>query len=115
MSFKETLVDDLTNSFFNTNEFGEEVVLVRGNTRKTISGLYDEQALNGESVGAEIDAISHRPRLFVSASDLPNGKPGKGDKFILSATPFHSALTLTARDFVFEKDGVVIYELQVAR
>lgn len=113
MPFKENLVNDLRDSFFNTDEFGEDVVLVRGGREYNLQGLYDEQSLDGSSIGAEVEAISHRPRLFVTAADLPDGKPVKGDRFSLSKTPFHSALTLVARDFVFEKDGVVIYELQV--
>ena len=36
-------------------------------------------------------------------------RPAKNDKFVLSANQFHSALTLIANDFVFEKDGVVVY------
>lgn len=113
MSFKDSLINDLNNSFFNRNEFGEDVVLIRNGQQYSLQGLYDEQSLDGSSIGAEVEAISHRPRLFVTAADLPNGKPVKGDRFSLSKTPFHSALTLVARDFVFEKDGVVIYELQV--
>lgn len=111
MSFKDSLINDLHDSFFNTNEFGEDVVLIRNGERKTIPGLYDEQSLDGSSIGAEVEAISHRPRLFVTAADLPNGKPVKGDRFELSKTPFHKSLKLIAKDFVFEKDGVVIYEL----
>lgn len=113
MSFKDTLIDDLHDSFLATSDFGEDVVLTRNGVEYTIPGLYDEQSLDGAAIGAEVEAISHRPRLFVTAADLPNGKPVKGDKFTLSATPFHSALTLVAKDYVFEKDGVVVYEMQV--
>lgn len=115
MSFKDSLINDLNNSFFNKNEFGEEVTLVRNGTKVSLSALYDEQSLDGSSIGAEVEAISHRPRLFVTAADLPNGKPVKGDRFELNQTPFHSKLFLVAKDFVFEKDGVVIYELQVVK
>ena len=113
MSFKDVLVDDLHDSFLNRDEFGEDVVLTRNGEEFTLQGLYDEQSLDGASIGAEVEAISHRPRLFVAASDLPNGEPRKGDIFELSATPFHKAITLEAKDYVFEKDGVVVYELQV--
>lgn len=115
MSFKDDLIKDLSTSFLSENDFGEKVTLVRKGERIEILGLYDEPSLDGQSIGAEVDAISHRPRLFVSSASLPDGKPAKGDKFILSSTPFHKAMTLSARDFAFEKDGVIVYDLQVVR
>jgi len=115
MSFKDQLVNDLNQSFFNTNDFGENVVLFRNGEQYVLQGIYDEQSLGDSSIGGEVEAISHRPRLFVTASDLPNGKPVKGDKFKISKTPFHGQMTLVAKDYIFEKDGVVIYSLQVVK
>lgn len=115
MSLKDDLTTDLEEAFFREDDFAEKVTLVRNGTEYTVYGLYDEPSLDGASIGAEIDAISHRPRLFVASSKLPDRKPAKGDKVILSSTPFHDAMTLTAVDYAFEKDGTIVYDLQVVR
>lgn len=112
MSFKSQMVDDLQNVFLNTDDFGETVTLVRGGSSYAMKGLYDELPLNGEGLGGSVEAISHNPRLFVSASDIPGGAPKKGDVFVLSANEFHSARRLVAKDFESPKDGVVVYYLK---
>lgn len=112
MSFKSQMVDDLHEVFLNADDFGEAVTLVRGQATYAMNGLYDELPLNGEGLGGNIDAISHNPRLFVSASDLPGGAPRKGDVFVLSANEFHSSRRLVAKDFEFPKDGIVVYYLK---
>lgn len=112
MSFKSQMVDDLQNVFLNTDDFGETVTLVRGASSFAMKGLYDELPLNGEGLGGNADAISHNPRLFVSASDLPGGAPKKGDIFVLSSNEFHAARRLIAKDFEYPKDGVVVYYLK---
>lgn len=104
-------MDDLAGSFFNTDEFGEEVTLIRGGNSYAMKGLYDSPEVVNESVG-EVAAIAHAPRLFVRISDLPDSKPRKMDVFTLGKTPFHPAMKLSAIDFVSEKDGVVVYRLE---
>jgi len=112
MSFKSQMVDDLHEVFLNTDDFGEAVTLVRDQSTYAMNGLYDELPLNGEELGGNIDAISHNPRLFVSASDLPGGAPKKGDVFVLVANELHAARRLVAKDFEFPKDGIVVYYLK---
>ena len=114
MSFKDDLMNDLDNSFFNTDEFGEEVTLIRGGNSYAMKGLYDSPEVVNESVG-EVSAIAHAPRLFVRISDLPDSKPRKNDVFTLGITPFHPAMKLSAIDFVSEKDGVVVYRLEESK
>lgn len=114
MSFKDDLMDDLAGSFFNTDEFGEEVTLIRGSDSYAMKGLYDSPEVANESVG-EVSAIAHAPRLFVRISDLPDSKPRKTDVFMLGITPFHPAMKLSAIDFVSEKDGVVVYRLEESK
>lgn len=111
MSFKDDLMQDLNDSFFNENEFGEVVTLIRGNNSVAMRGLFDTPGLSEESVG-EVSVIAHELRLFVRSSDLPDSKPRKGDVFTLGSTPFHRAMKLSAIDFVFEKDGTVVYKLE---
>jgi hypothetical protein len=111
MSFKDDLMNDLDNSFFNENEFGEVVTLTRGGVSRQLKGLFDSPEVVNENVG-EVSAIAHAPRLFVRISDLPDSKPRKNDVFTLGITPFHPAMKLSAIDFVSEKDGVVVYRLE---
>ena len=111
MSFKDDLMQDLNDSFFNENEFGEVVTLIRGGASYQMKGLFDTPGLSNEGVD-EVSVIAHEPRLFVRSSDLPDSKPRKGDVFALGSTPFHRAMKLSAIDFVFEKDGTVVYRLE---
>lgn len=113
--FKQDIMNDLQDTFLNTDDFGIEVVLVRDNIRYLMKALFDEPSLDGAAIGAEVQAISHRPRLIVSSADLPEGCPKKGDKFILSASPLNPSGEYVARDFIFEKDGTVTYDMQVAQ
>ena len=113
--FKQDIMNDLQDTFLNTDDFGIEVVLVRDNIRYLMKALFDEPSLDGAAIGAEMQAISHRPRLIVSSADLPEGFPKKGDKFILSASPLNPSGEYVARDFIFEKDGTVTYDMQVAQ
>ena len=110
-AFREQLTKDLKATFFNKEEFGESVTLTRGNASVVMCGLFDSPGVGGEQVGGEVEAISHSPRLFVRSVDLPGGKPQKGDVFTLDSNEFHSARKLRAVDFVFERDGVVVYRL----
>lgn len=107
MAFRDDLADDLNANFFNVEEFGEMVTLKRGNAEVMLQGLFDTPV--AESSGTDVTAIEHYPRLFVRQADLPDGKPTKNDCFVLGSTGFHSAISLIALDFVFEKDGVVVY------
>lgn len=113
MSFKDDLMQDLNDSFFNEDEFGESVTLTRGSNSYQMKGLFDTPGMS-EDVG-EVSVIAHSPRLFVRSSDLPDSKPRKGDVFALGNTPFHRAMKLSAIDFVFEKDGVVVYRLEESK
>jgi len=112
MSFKDNLMSDLADSFFNENEFGESVTLLRGGVSYSVKGLYDSPEVASESIG-DVNAIAHAPRLFVSIDDLPERKARKNDVFVLELTPLHSAMKLRAVDFVCENDGVVVYRLIV--
>ena len=109
MALRDDLEADLNANFFNVDEFGETVTLHRGNAETSMQGLYDTPVMTDDSIGPDVNAIEHFPRLFVRQRDLPDGRPAKNDKFVLSANQFHSALTLIANDFIFEKDGVVVY------
>ena len=111
MSFKDNLVNDLEESFFNPDDFGEEVTLTRGREIVVMRGLFDTPGLPNEDVG-DVSVIAHTIRLFVRTSDLPDSRPRKGDVFALGSTPFHRAMKLSAIDFVFEKDGTVVYKLE---
>lgn len=113
--FKQDIMNDLQDTFLNTDDFGIEVVLVRDNICYLMKALFDEPSLDGAAIGAEVQAISHRPRLIVSSADLPEGCPKKGDKFILSASPLNPSGEYVARDFIFEKDGTVTYDMQVSQ
>ena len=113
--FKQDIMNDLQDTFLNTDDFGIEVVLVRDNIRYIMKALFDEPSLDGAAIGAEVQVISHRPRLIVSSADLPEGCPKKGDRFILSASPLNPSGEFVARDFIFEKDGTVTYDMQVAQ
>ena len=111
MGFKDTLLQDMRDTFLNVDDFGEQVTLVRSGVEYPLNALYDELPL-GEDVGSGPDAISHNPRLIVSSADLPGGKPQKNDLFKIGKTEFHGAKNLFAKDFEFPKDGSVIYYLK---
>jgi hypothetical protein len=113
-TFKQQMMNDLQDTFLNTEDFGIQVTLVRDGVSYPMKALYDEPSLDGAAIGAEVTAISHRPRLIVSSADLPGGIPRKGDKFIVPESPLnpHSG-EFVARDFIDEKDGSVTYDLQV--
>lgn len=110
-SFKETLMSDLQDAFLCSREFGEVGTLVRNGESYTLQVLYDEPSLDGVSLGMELEAVAHRPRAFVSVADLPGGVPKKKDVLILGKTEFHGEKKLVAKDFTFERDGTVVYEL----
>ena len=114
-SFKETLMSDLQDSFLCEREFGEMGTLVRDGESRTIRVLYDEPSLDGLSLGVEMEAVAHRPRAFVSVADLPGGVPKKRDVLLLGKTEFLGPKRLVAKDFTFERDGVVVYELTDAK
>lgn len=115
MTFKGMLQNDIDNVFANPKEFGEVVELVRNGAKFTLNAIYDRQALDGSDIGADVEAISHRPRLFVNSAKLPGGEPMKGDTFILQANEWHKANVYVAVDFAKEIDGSVTYELQIQR
>ena len=110
-TFRESLMSDLQDSFLNEREFGEIGTLGRGGESRTLRVLYDEPSLDGVSLGVELEAVAHRPRAFVSVADLPGGVPKKKDVLILGKTEFHGKKKLVAKDFTFERDGTVVYEL----
>ena len=113
-AFKEDLMNDLQDVFLNTDDFGVQVTLVRDGIEYPMKALFDEPSLDGAAIGAEVQAISHRPRLIVSSADLPGGIPRKGDKFIVPESPLNPRSgEFVARDFIDEKDGSVTYDLQV--
>ena len=124
MSFRDDLTEDLNANFFNVEEFGEMATLRRGNAEASMRCLYDSPVIQDASVGTDVSTVEHFPRLFVHlpvlfhpriprlfvrSVDLPDGKPQRDDRFDLASTEFHSAISLIAKDFVFEKDGTVMY------
>ncbi len=113
--FRDDLASDLTESFLNVSEFGETVTLTRSGVEYSIPGLFDTPELGSDSLGIDVEAIAHTCRLFVRSADLPDEKPLKNDRFALAATQFHSSLNLIALDYVFEKDGTVIYRCKETR
>lgn len=113
-TFKQMLNEDLDSTFFNTEEFGEKVVLTRDGVSFEMNGMFDVQCLDGEDI-AGMDAISHRPRLFVRAVDLPNHVARKNDRWSISSNDLHEAAELYAVDFASEADGVVVIELEYQR
>ena len=116
-AFSESLNEDLDGVFFDVEAFGDVVVLVRGGTRVSMHGLYDTQALeSGESLGPDVTAISHRPRLVVRKVDLPGQVARKGDVFeIEMKSGFQKSLKLKAVDFADESDGTVTYQLELVK
>lgn len=112
--FKDQLLQDMDDVFLSESDFGERVTLVRNGVEYPMSALFDVPSLDGAAIGAEVEAISHRPRLIVSSASLPGRCPNKGDKFILECTPLHDAGVYEVRDYVFEKDGSITYEMEVA-
>jgi hypothetical protein len=112
MTFIEQLNLDMTDNHFRLSEFGELI------TYKSSSGsavqfpaIYDEPALS-ENLGAEVEAISHQPRIFCRRSDLPGGSPSRGDRVEVSANLFHPAKTLEVVSTANEKLGHVELILQ---
>lgn len=116
-AFSESLNEDLNGVFFDVEAFGNAVVLVRGSDRIQMNGLYDAQALDsGESLGPDVTAISHRPRLVVRKVDLPRQVARKGDVFeIEMKSGFQKSLKLKAVDFADESDGTVTYQLELVK
>jgi len=97
----------MVDNHLNPQEFGEVVVYVQASGPSvSIPGMYDEPALS-QDIGAEVQAISHQPRLFVRKSDLPAGSPRKGDRVELSANIWHGAATMEVASVASEKLGHV--------
>ena len=111
-AFSESLNDDLKDVFLDVEAFGDAVVLVRGNERISLCGLYDTQVLENEP-GPDVTAISHRPRLIVRKVDLPGKVARKGDVFeLVLKNGFHKTLRLKDSEFADQSDGTVIYQLE---
>lgn len=112
-NFRSDLEDDMVKNHLNPDEFGEWVGYIpKGSAGEVrIQGVYDELP-QAENIGAEVEVISHRPRLICRASDLPVGSPAKGDKVVLSANEWHKAATLRVVDFASDKLGAVEVYLQ---
>lgn len=107
MDFRDALNQDMLDNHFNPGEFGEVVEYVQASgPTVSIPGMYDEPALS-QDIGAEVQAISHQPRLFVRKSDLPSGSPKKGDRVVLSANAWHEASTMEVVSTASEKLGHV--------
>jgi len=109
MVLRDALVDDVTTNFCNPQEFGETAMLVRDGVERSVLVLFDEPSLNGENIGGQIDAISHDPRIMIGLDSLPDSKPRKKDVFRIPANAFHPDKKLVAKDFVDEKNGMVVY------
>lgn len=111
-AFSESLNEDLFDNYFNDEEFGDAVVLVRGSERISMRGLYDTMVVENDP-SADLPAISHRPRLMVRKVDLPGQVARKGDVFeLVQKNGVHKTLRLKAVEFADESYGVVIYQLE---
>ena len=111
-AFSESLNEDLFDNYFNDEEFGDAVVLVRGSERISIRGLYDAMVVENDP-SADLPAISHRPRLMVRKVDLPGQVARKGDVFeLVQKNGVHKTLRLKAVEFADESYGVVTYQLE---
>lgn len=111
-AFSESLNEDLFDNYFNDEEFGDAVVLVRGSERISMSGLYDTMVVENDP-SADLPAISHRPRLMVRKVDLPGQVARKGDVFeLVQKNGVHKTLRLKAVEFADESYGVVTYQLE---
>ena len=111
-AFSESLNEDLFDNYFNDEEFGDAVVLVRGSERISINGLYDTMVVENDP-SADLPAISHRPRLMVRKVDLPGQVARKGDVFeLVQKNGVHKTLRLKAVEFADESYGVVTYQLE---
>ena len=111
-AFSESLNEDLFDNYFNDEEFGDAVVLVRGSERYSMPGLYDTMVVEDDP-STDVAAISHRPRLSVRKIDLPGQVARKGDVFeIVQKDGFHKTLRLKASVFADQSDGIVVYRLE---
>jgi len=111
-AFSESLNEDLFDNYFNDEEFGDAVVLVRGSERISMRGLYDTMVVENDP-SADLPAISHRPRLMVRKVDLPGQVARKGDVFeLVQKNGVHKTLRLKATEFADESYGVVTYQLE---
>lgn len=111
-AFSESLNEDLFDNYFNDEEFGDAVVLVRGSERISMRGLYDTMVVENDP-SADLPAISHRPRLMVRKVDLPGKVARKGDVFeLVQKNGVHKTLRLKAVEFADESYGVVTYQLE---
>lgn len=111
-AFSESLNEDLFDNYFNDEEFGDAVILVRGSERISMRGLYDTMVVENDP-SADLPAISHRPRLMVRKVDLPGQVARKGDVFeLVQKNGVHKTLRLKAVEFADESYGVVTYQLE---
>lgn len=111
-AFSESLNEDLFDNYFNDEEFGDAVVLVRGSERISMRGLYDTMVVENDP-SADLPAISHRPRLIVRKVDLPGQVARKGDVFeLVQKNGVHKTLRLKAVEFADESYGVITYQLE---
>ena len=111
-AFSESLNEDLFDNYFNDEEFGDAVVLVRGSERISMRGLYDTMVVENDP-SADLPAISHRPRLMVRKVDLPGQVARKGDVFeLVQKNGVHKTVRLKAVEFADESYGVVTYQLE---
>lgn len=111
-AFSESLNEDLFDNYFNDEEFGDAVVLVRGSGRISMRGLYDTMVVENDP-SADLPAISHRPRLMVRKVDLPGQVARKGDVFeLVQKNGVHKTLRLKVVEFADESYGVVTYQLE---
>jgi hypothetical protein len=111
-AFSESLNEDLFDNYFNDEEFGDAVVLIRGSERISMRGLYDTMVVENDP-SADLPAISHRPRLMVRKVDLPGQVARKGDVFeLVQKNGVHKTLRLKAVEFADESYGVVTYQLE---
>ena len=110
--FGQMIAEDLRNVFFNPEEFGEEVLLQRGETSVRVRAMFDSPSMQGQALGSDAVVISHQPRLFLSASELPDNKVEKYDLVTISSkAPLHKAGTFEVVDFANESDGVIVCHL----
>lgn len=107
MTFRDGLESDMVENHFNPDEFGEWFTFTTSaGASYQVRGVYDETVL-AESLGVEVSAIAHHPRLICRVSDLPAGSPAKGDKITLSANAWHKGGTFRVADIGNDKLGTI--------
>jgi hypothetical protein len=81
--FLQALDRDLTDTFFNLEEFGELVTFTRGAVVVELPALFDRPFSDLSTAGGEISISENRPRVIVREIDVPGGEILSSDRFTI--------------------------------